>query len=95
MGHVTPYRPYHIFISNSISTNNISTNGISTSASICCGIKPGYISPGKRYSFFFASDATAAIATATAAARARAQVAARILYVPYGKVHTGLLARVD
>ena len=48
----------------------MSTNGISTSASICRGIKLGYIGPGKRYSFPFASDAAVAIAIAIAAVRA-------------------------
>ena len=56
-------------MSNSIPTNSISTNGTSTSASIYCGIKLGYISLGKRYSFLFTNTA-AAIAMAIAAARA-------------------------
>ena len=55
-----------------MSTNSISTNSISTSTSIYRGIKLGYISPGKRYSSPFASDAAIAIAIAIAAAIARA-----------------------
>jgi hypothetical protein len=76
----------------------MSTNSTSTSASIYRGIKLGYISPGKYYSFPLASATTAiaiAIAVARARARAAARVAARILYMPCGKVHTGPLARVD
>ena len=53
-----------------MSTNGISTNGISTSASIYYRIKLGYISPGKRYTSPFASNAAVAIAIAIAVARA-------------------------
>ena len=53
-----------------MSTNSMSTNSISTSASIYYRIKLGYISPGKRYSFLFASNAAIAIAIATAAVKA-------------------------
>ena len=54
----------------------MSTNSISTSASIYYRIKLEYISPGKRYSFPFASDAAIATAIAIAVARAQAQAAA-------------------
>ena len=53
--------------------NSISTNDISANSSIYYKIKPVCISPGKYYSFPFASTATAtAAATATALAAVRA-----------------------
>jgi len=55
--------------SDGIPTNGTPTDGIPTgAASICCGIEPVRVGPGKHYSFPFAG---AVVAIAAAVARAR------------------------